>query len=428
MAHLYSNRFFGILVAFSCALAAAAQDLPLPTEPQDSITDRNHTVAAPYAMREAVFDYYLIGDTLSLDTPLPSASLFPSDAFNWLDDGAISSQLLRQTRQRYMVAYPEQVRYNERLLPEPPRKFRAEVDPLTARLVFYEDSVAQTPPTPQNMTVEVKKRHWMRVFDGLLQFSQSYISPNWYQGGTNNLTLLLNLNYNVKLNQAYHPNLLLEANVSYKFSITAAPKGSLRPYNISEDLLQLNGKAGIKAWHNWFYSLTGQFKTQFFNNYEPDSDVCKAAFLSPAELNLGLGMSWSHDDKKHRISMTASISPLSWNMRACLNDRVDPTTFGIPEGKKVLHDIGSNAEFNFAWQITYNISYVTRIFLFTNYKSLQGDWENTLSFNINKFLSTQLFVHLRYDSLTPKVEGSKWHRWQLRELLSFGLSYNFSTL
>ena len=422
--------FFTLLSALLITANLHAQDISVvpDTATTDTIAVRNHAVVAPYDLREAVFDYYYMGDTLSLKTPLPSDGLFPSDAFNWIDDAVMSANILTQARQRYMIANMQQVRYNERLLPEPPRKYHVEVDPLTAKLVFYEDSIISAPVLPTNLAIEVKKRHWIRNFDGLLQFSQAYISPNWYQGGSNNLTLLLNILYNVKLNQTYHPKLLCEASVAYKFSITAAPKGSLRSYNISEDLLQLNGKFGYNAWHHWFYSISGQFKTQFFNNYDPDSPDMKAAFLSPAELNIGLGMSWSHDDKKHRIQLGASISPFSWNMRACLNDKVDPTTFGIPEGKKVIHDIGSSAEFTFNWQITYNISYSTRVFVFTNYKEVQGDWENTLSFNINKFLSTQLYVHLRYDSLTPQVEGSKWHKWQLREVLSFGLAYNFSTI
>ena len=65
--------------------------------------------------------------------------------------------------------------------------------------------------------------------------------------------------------------------------------------------------------------------------------------------------------------------------------------------------------------------------LFTDYKYVQGDWENTLEFSINRYLSTRLFAHLRYDTSVPPLEGSKWKRWQFKEILSFGLSYKFST-
>ena len=63
--------------------------------------------------------------------------------------------------------------------------------------------------------------------------------------------------------------------------------------------------------------------------------------------------------------------------------------------------------------------------MFTDYKYYLGDWQNTFNFEINKFLSTQLFVHLRYDG-SVESEG-KWKKFMMREILSFGLSYTFST-
>ena len=78
--------------------------------------------------------------------------------------------------------------------------------------------------------------------------------------------------------------------------------------------------------------------------------------------------------------------------------------------------------------INYNIHYTTRLFIFTDYSYIQGDWENTVTFDINRFLSTQLQFRLRYDSSTPRVENSRWHLWQINEVLSFGFNYRFSTL
>ena len=80
------------------------------------------------------------------------------------------------------------------------------------------------------------------------------------------------------------------------------------------------------------------------------------------------------------------------------------------------------------WKMAYNITYSSRLYVFSDYTYVQGDWENTFSFDINRYLSTQLYIHLRYDSQTKAVDDSKWHKWQLREVLSFGLSYKFSTI
>ena len=100
-------------------------------------------------------------------------------------------------------------------------------------------------------------------------------------------------------------------------------------------------------------------------------------------------------------------------------------TYNIPLDKKTKSEVGSNLEFKMNWKITANITYNTRMFMFTDYHYLLTDWQNTFSFDINKFLSTQLFVHLRYDGSADN--DSSWKKFMMREILSFGLSYTFST-
>ena len=93
-----------------------------------------------------------------------------------------------------------------------------------------------------------------------------------------------------------------------------------------------------------------------------------------------------------------------------------------------MSEVGSNAEVKVSWDIMWNINYTSRFFVFTDYDYLQGDWQNTVNFSINRYLSTQIFVHLRYDSSTPKDDQKSWGRWQLKEILSFGLQYQFKTI
>lgn len=273
---------------------------------------------------------------------------------------------------------------------------------------------------------EIDKRHWLHVFNAGLHFSQAYISPNWYQGGNNYLALLINFLWDVSLNQVYHPNLMFQNTVSYKLGLNSNPSEQLHRYSISEDIFQWNMKAGFKAFKKWFYSLTAQFKTQFLTNYEKDSWAKKASFLSPSDLNLGLGMTYSTTNKKNTLKFNASISPISYNLRTCIDRKIDPALFNIPDGKRYHNEIGSNAEVTMEWKWASNIVYRTRLFLFTNYDYFQGDWENTISFNINRFLSTQVYVHARYDTSTED-NHRKWKHFMLKEILSFGFSYSFSS-
>ena len=168
--------------------------------------------------------------------------------------------------------------------------------------------------------------------------------------------------------------------------------------------------------------MQAQFKTQLFNGYDAN-DVLKTALLSPGELNVGLGMTYNYANEKITFTFDASVSPLSYNMKTCFNDKIDETLFGIAEGRMTTSEIGSSGELKLKWLMSHNISLTTRLFAFSDYSYFQGDLENTLAFNINRFLSTQININLRYDTSVPS--DLKWHRLQLKEILSFGFSYTF---
>ncbi len=391
------------------------------------------------------------GDTLLFDTivavdvePLPATFFAPVifDSYQYLDTAASRlnaikatdntwaereyqrSQLLMRTKQRYMIDNPEYVTYNLSQLPEPPKKYIATVDPTQSTITIEEVPVDKSKLKAEAPVEEIKPRHWLHSFNGALQFSQAYISPNWYQGGDNNINMLSSLNYGVTLNQAFFPNLLFDASVQYKLGLTSAPSESIHDYLISQDLFLLSSKFGFKAINRWYYTFNMSLKTQLFKSYASDSKNLTAAFMAPGEINFGVGMTYSYNNAKKTRLFDASLSPLSYNLKTCLRSDMDETAFGIRNGRHTESKFGSSAEFKFNWKIAYNISYQSRLFVFSDYNYVQGDWENTLSLSVNKFLSTQLYVHLRYDSRTVPVRD--WEEWQLKEILSFGFSYNFS--
>lgn len=342
----------------------------------------------------------------------------------WLTQSMREQNHTRFIRYQAMIDQPQIVDYNVDMLPEPPKHYFIVADPAKNTLSLEERKIDVIVPVPE--TTSVRVRNWLHGFDGSIQFSQAYMSKNWYQGANNNLNILGNFVWNVSLNPNKYPKLLFDNTLQYKISLNSAPQDSLRSYSISEDLFQLNTKFGYKAYHNWYYSTTLQFKTQFFNNYTANTRNLTASFLTPGELNFGLGMSYSAKSKLGDAVFNLSLAPLSVNMKMCReNKRVNPATFGIDDGGHVNMQFGSNLEAKFYWRITTNITWTSRLFAFTNYDYTQGDWENTFNFSINKYLSTQLYAHLRYDDSTDIINFS-WRHWQFKEILSFGLNYKFS--
>ena len=436
LTNLHSLRFKTItatLLAVLCFAGRSVAQDSIPVPQPDVILDAD-TVFVPE-------------DTVMVFAPLPRLMSLPQvytnykleDDWNpfapelsnnkwmeWIDVANAVSNRSQRTVQRFMVNHPDLVKDNIAFMELPPKKYYGTINPSDHSIEIHEVEIEG----PESINVDVDKRHWIRTFNASLQFSQAYVSPNWYQGGNNNLNVLANIYYNVKLNQAFHPNLLFETTMQYKLGINSAPDDTLRNYSISEDLLQINSTFGIKAANHWYYSVTGQFKTQVMTSYVTNSRSVASAFLSPGELNLGLGMTYNYVSGKKKFTFDASISPLSYNMKICIrpDDVLSHATFGIDADKKYAMSVGSSAEAKLSWKIIDNISFSSRIFLFTDYGQLEADWENTLSLDINRYLTTQIYVHARYDTKTPPVENPDWKKLQLKEILSVGVTYKFSSI
>lgn len=343
---------------------------------------------------------------------------------DWLTTALRSQRIYQNIQYLYMVDNPFRIDYAYWDLPVPPRlpeedhSFSAFLRSLD--LPDIEASAAVLPEFNQ------RRINWLHSVGTSLQFSQAYISSNWYQGGNNYLALLFNFNWDVVLNTNFHPNLLFQSNLAYKLALNSNPKESIHKYSISQDILQYNLKMGLKAFKKWFYSFNLLFKTQIFNAYPADAYNLQSSFLSPGDFNVGLGMTYNLAKFHDTLKFSASISPISYNLKTCISNRIDHSQFNIDQARYTHSEIGSNAELNLSWNITSNISWKSRLFLFTDYHYFLADWENTFNFEINRFLSTQFYLHPRFDS-SSDFNASKWHYWSLKEILSFGLSYTFST-
>ncbi|MFI3239006.1 MAG: DUF3078 domain-containing protein [Bacteroidales bacterium] len=342
----------------------------------------------------------------------------------WLQDNIEKQDFANYHINKIIYSNPEIVKYNLKMLPEPPKEYVIINDPTNMILSIGEIQV-ELESDAVTGGLNIKPKKWVTGFESTLQFSQAYLSDNWYQGGEGNLNVIGNFLYSFNLNPNVYTKVLFENSIQYNIAMNSAPQDSLRGYAISADLLQINSKFGLKAIEKWYYSATLLFKTQIFQNYTANTNDLTAAFLTPGELNIGLGMTYDLSESDKKYTFSASISPLSYNLKTCIDtNKSDFADLGYSIDKRVQNSFGSSAEGNFVWNINAVFTYTSRLYMFTDYGSIQGDWENTLSIIASKYLSTNLYVHLRYDdSATPSTEG--WKYWQLKEILSFGFNYKF---
>lgn len=339
----------------------------------------------------------------------------------WCDNLKWELDFERYHLNRIAIETPWLVPYNISMMPEPPKEYEVKLDVKKNILSIEERKLSVPTDAPET---EVKQRNWIHAFDASLQFSQSYLSENWYQGGTKNLNMISNINYFLQLNKNLHPDLLYELSVQYKLGMNSAPDDELRDYSINEDLFQVNTKFGLKATKKFYYSMSLQFKTQLLQNFKTNTWDLAASFLTPGELNAGVGMTYSTKNEKGSFVFDASLSPLSYNMKICRAiHKADPTAYGIDAGKRLGHEVGSSGECKVTWNCMRNVTISSRIFAFSDYSYLQGDWETTIDFSINKFLSTRVYAHLRFDNSSEW--NPDWKYWQFKEVFSLGLQYKF---
>lgn len=356
------------------------------------------------------------------DLPVAFGSATPE----WLRRSLETYRFQEDFTYRMMLENPSLIEYAYWDLPVPPRlpEEDTSLQGYMKRLDIPDITTGGKVPTNGN----TPRINWLHKFNIALQLSQAYVSKNWYQGGNSYLSFLGNFLWDVQLNNVYYPKLIFQSTVSYKLAINSTPDDQYHKYSVSQDLFQYNVKAGYKAINNWYYTFLMQFKTQFMKSYPANSETRIASFLSPGELNLGIGMTYSKENEAKTLKFSASVSPLSYNLKTCLDEQVDHAQFNIKPGRKWVNEVGSNAEANFYAKLWGNTTYTSRFFFFTDYKVLQGDWENTFNFQFSKVFSTQLFFHLRYDSSADSKTDRGWRKLMLKEILSVGISYTFSTI
>ena len=267
----------------------------------------------------------------------------------------------------------------------------------------------------------LKPNFWKKSAAASVQFSQYGISDNWYQGGESTNALLAETK--LVANYDDRQKVQFENSLELKIGFITAPSDTVHTWKTNADLLRLYSKLGVQAVKNLYYTIDAKLTTQFFPNYKTNTNDLVSAFLSPMQFETSIGMDFKLDKSKYKLSLMGA--PFSYTFVYIKNDDiVNPSSFNVEPGHTSANLFGSKITANLDWKIAKDISYVTKLEYFTTYDKVIANWENTFNFQLNRYLSTKLFIHLRYDDGVTLTEENKSY-FQLKEMLTFGLSYTW---
>lgn len=262
-----------------------------------------------------------------------------------------------------------------------------------------------------------KPSPWKKEGRILIQLTQNYTSPNWYQGGSSSFAMYGLMSGKIGY---YGQRLTWENTGEWKEGFSTISGDTLHKINTTEDQLKLMTKLNFRAHKYIYYNFTGEFLTHFFPTYREKSNDWKTGPFSPIRLNLALGL-----DFQPVKGLSISVSPLAYKLVYAMNTtRTKPTEFSIPEGKNILNEVGSSVRIEWLWHPFRELDLQAKFYCYTNYRRVELDLEVACDFIINRFLTTRLVLHPRYDN-TVILSGDEKAKMQFKELLSIGFAHKF---
>lgn len=259
---------------------------------------------------------------------------------------------------------------------------------------------------------------WKFNGNGSINFTQSYFSENWYQGGENNYSALTQLTLNLKFDnkQKIQWENRLEAQLGFQTS----KSDTHHDFKPTSNLIRLTSKLGYQAAKHWYYTGQVQTWTQIVKNYDSNSDNVTTDIFSPLHMVISMGLDYKFNLK--RFSGSVYIAPLAYNMKYVQRAAL-ATRYGVDEGEHSKHTFGPNININYTLKLAKNISWRARFYWFSNFDYTDIQFENTIEFNINKYLNTKFFFYPKFDDSAPRFKGKKDY-FMMKEWLSLGVNYN----
>lgn len=198
----------------------------------------------------------------------------------------------------------------------------------------------------------------------------------------------------------------------------------------SSDRIDYTSKYGYGLSRHLDVAILANVRTQFANGYSftksstgKDSATLTSKAFTPAYVLLSPGLDYKPSD-----NFSLFVSPVTARWVIVGDDFLKPK-YGVPLNSNSRKEFGAFASANYQQKITENISFKSKLDLFSNYKSNPQNvdvfWSNVLSAKVAKYINFTLNVDLIYDDDTQNVNPDKGPAPQILQLMGIGFAYKF---
>lgn len=256
-----------------------------------------------------------------------------------------------------------------------------------------------------------------------VNLSQTSLS-NWSAGGENSVAGTAYLNGSLVRKSG---NWLWSNALALEYGLTNTKSLGTRK---SSDKIDFTTQLGYTTDNKWYYTIMGDFKSQFAKgyNYTEDAKQYISKFFAPAYSNISIGIEYRPNDV-----YSIYFSPVAGKLTFVEDDYLSSIgAFGVDKGDKFRAEFGAYLKGRFRKTIMENVELVSTVDFFTAYDSSFGNvdinWDLMLNMKINRFLSANINTTLKYDDdvKTFRKNGTEaGPKVQFKEVIGVGFAYNF---
>ncbi|MGN7719301.1 DUF3078 domain-containing protein [Chitinophaga sp. 22620] len=200
----------------------------------------------------------------------------------------------------------------------------------------------------------------------------------------------------------------------------------------SDDRIDFTSKYGYEIGKNWYLSGLFNLRTQFTEGYLYPTDSTKefvSKFFAPAYIILSPGVDFKPNDE-----FSLFMSPITARWVVVMDDTLSAKgSYGVDTGKHVKSEFGAYVSATWNKEIMKNVTYKSKLELFSNYKHNPGNidvfWTNLIALKVNKWISANISVDMIYDDdvrvFENKETGAMGPRLQIKQTIGVGLTAKF---